>query len=139
MVFTWQGHLENSKVYLWRVDADGANLQRLTQGVADVGPYCSADGQRVYYSDLVNARIMRIGVAGGEAEIVKEARDAVGSVWHGSFAGWKAADVYDVERRDGLTKPFQDFQLIIQTYSIQKNYKLDFACCLRPTRLVRFK
>ena len=72
MVFTWQGHLENSKVDLWRVDADGANLQRLTQGVADVGPYCSADGQRVYYSDLVNARIMRIGVAGGEAEIVKE-------------------------------------------------------------------
>jgi serine/threonine protein kinase len=73
VVFTWQGHPESSKVDLWRVDADGANLQQLTHGVADVGPYCSADGQWVYYSDLANARIMRIGVAGGEAEIVKEA------------------------------------------------------------------
>jgi Tol biopolymer transport system component len=72
-VFVWQGHPENSKVVLWRIDADGANLKQLTHGVADVGPKCSADGRWVYYSDLVNARIMRTPVEGGDSEVVKEA------------------------------------------------------------------
>jgi Tol biopolymer transport system component len=73
VVFVWQGHPENSKVVLWRIDADGANLKQLTHGVADVGPKCSADGRWVYYSDLVNARIMRTPVEGGDSEVVKEA------------------------------------------------------------------
>jgi serine/threonine protein kinase/Tol biopolymer transport system component len=73
VVFVWQGHPESSKVVLWRIDADGANLKQLTHGVADVGPNCSDDGRWVYYSDLVNARIMRTPVEGGDSEIVKEA------------------------------------------------------------------
>jgi eukaryotic-like serine/threonine-protein kinase len=73
VVFVWQGHPESSKVVLWRIDADGANLKQLTHGVADVGPHCSADGRWVYYSDLVNARIMRTPVEGGDSEVVKEA------------------------------------------------------------------
>ena len=73
VVFVWQGHPESSKVVLWRIDADGANLKQLTYGVADVGPLCSADGRWIYYSDLVNARIMRTPVEGGDSEVVKEA------------------------------------------------------------------
>ena len=73
VVFVWQGHPESSKVVLWRIDADGANLKQLTHGIADVGPHCSADGRWIYYSDLVNARIMRIPVEGGDSEVVKEA------------------------------------------------------------------
>jgi serine/threonine protein kinase len=73
VVFVWQGHPESSKIALWRIDADGANLKQLTHGVADVGPHCSADGRWVYYSDLVNARIMRIPVEGTDSEVVKEA------------------------------------------------------------------
>jgi serine/threonine protein kinase len=73
VVFVWQGHPESGKVVLWRIDADGANLKQLTHGVADVGPLCSADGRWVYYSDLVNARIMRTPVEGGDSEVVKEA------------------------------------------------------------------
>jgi serine/threonine protein kinase len=73
VVFVWQGHPESSKVVLWRIDADGANLKQLTHGIADVGPHCSADGRWIYYSDLVNARIMRTPVEGGDSEVVKEA------------------------------------------------------------------
>jgi len=73
VVFVWQGHSVSSKTNLWRIDADGSNLKQLTQGVADVGPYCSADERWVYYSDLVNARIMRVPSEGGEAEALKAA------------------------------------------------------------------
>jgi serine/threonine protein kinase len=73
IVFVWQGHPESNKVVLWRIDADGSNLKQLTHGIADVGAHCSADGRWVYYSDLVNARIMRTRIEGGDSEIVKEA------------------------------------------------------------------
>ncbi len=76
IVFVWRGRSENKKTNLWRIDADGANPKQLTQGGADVGPYCSPDGSWVYYSDVLAARPMRVSVDGGDPEAVPGAAKA---------------------------------------------------------------
>jgi eukaryotic-like serine/threonine-protein kinase len=38
---------------LWRMDADGSNLKRLTEGEDDIQPACSVQGKWVYYFDTV--------------------------------------------------------------------------------------
>jgi Tol biopolymer transport system component len=74
-VFTGTGAPDSSKVNIWRMDADGANAKQLTFGPAEVGPNCSADGQWVYYSDLINRRFMRVPLGGGKAEIIPGTND----------------------------------------------------------------
>ncbi|MGA8674580.1 MAG: protein kinase [Candidatus Acidiferrales bacterium] len=75
IVFTGTGAPDSSKVNIWRMDADGANVEQLSFGPAEVGPNCSADGQWVYYSDLINRRFMRVPLGGGKAEIVPGTND----------------------------------------------------------------
>ena len=61
---------KKSSVNIWRADADGANLKQLSHGSADVGGNCSPDGRWVYFTDAKNARVMRVPMEGGEAEVV---------------------------------------------------------------------
>jgi Tol biopolymer transport system component len=70
IVFVWPGHAGSSKVNIWRVDADGADLRQLTHGTADIAPVCSPDGKWLYYDDFGNFRIMRVATDGGTPEIV---------------------------------------------------------------------
>ncbi len=70
IVFAGTGAPDSSKVNIWRMDADGANVKQLSFGAAEVGPNCSADSQWVYYSDLINRHFMQVPVEGGKAEII---------------------------------------------------------------------
>ncbi|MFY9804035.1 MAG: protein kinase [Candidatus Acidiferrales bacterium] len=70
IVFAGTGAPDSSKVNIWRMDADGANVKQLSFGAAEVGPNCSADGQWVYFSDLINQHFMRVPVDGGKAEMI---------------------------------------------------------------------
>ena len=70
VVFVRHGHPTGSAANLWRIDADGTNLKQLSFGAGDVGPTCSSDSPWVYYRNVVNQRIMRVPIAGGDSEIV---------------------------------------------------------------------
>jgi Tol biopolymer transport system component/DNA-binding winged helix-turn-helix (wHTH) protein len=55
--------------HIWRIDADGKNPLRLTNGEGDDAPDLSPDGQWVYYTSLFNDRptLWRVGIDGGPA------------------------------------------------------------------------
>jgi Tol biopolymer transport system component len=56
---------------LWRMDVDGSNLKRLTEGEDDVVPVCSPVGKWVYYFDAKSgSHWMRVPLEGGKSEIV---------------------------------------------------------------------
>lgn len=68
IVFRMTGHEGNSSARLWRMDADGSNLKRLTDGESDGRPVCSPAGKWVYYFDGKAGRLMRIPLDGGTPE-----------------------------------------------------------------------
>jgi serine/threonine protein kinase len=70
VVFVRHGHPDGSAANIWRIDADGTNLKQLSFGAGDVGPTCSLDSPWVYYRNVVNQRIMRVPIEGGDSEIV---------------------------------------------------------------------
>jgi eukaryotic-like serine/threonine-protein kinase len=54
-------------IAIWRADLDGSNLRRLTDGLVDMWPSCSPDGQTVYYTEVTadQTQIMKVGIDGG--------------------------------------------------------------------------
>jgi Tol biopolymer transport system component len=54
---------------IWRVNADGSNPKQLSSGRYDTSPACSPDGKWAYYLDGLRT-LMRVPVAGGQAEVV---------------------------------------------------------------------
>jgi Tol biopolymer transport system component len=70
IVFTWAGHSASNKAGLWRVNADGSNPKRLTDGIQDFAPTCSPDGRWVLYQDFQNLQLNRVNIDGGRPEIV---------------------------------------------------------------------
>jgi serine/threonine protein kinase len=67
IVFVRHAHFNSSKSTIWRVDADGTNPKQLSHGAGEVGPFCTADGRWVYFSDLVTRHVMRVSIDGGDA------------------------------------------------------------------------
>jgi eukaryotic-like serine/threonine-protein kinase len=55
---------------IWRVNVDGANLTRLSDGKRDTIPTCSADSKLAYFVDADGNRVKRVPVDGGTPEIV---------------------------------------------------------------------
>ena len=53
-------------ISIWRADLDGSNLKRLTNGLVDMWPSCSPDGQTVYYTEVTSdqTQIMKVGIDG---------------------------------------------------------------------------
>jgi serine/threonine protein kinase len=70
LVFSWYGRHGRSGGTLWRIDADGANPQQLTEGKDDDNPLCSPDGKWVYFLDHSAFRLMRVPLETGTAEPV---------------------------------------------------------------------
>ena len=70
IVVTMHGHDGLESVNLWRMDADGSNLKRLTEGEDDAFPVCSPAGKWVYYLDRKTSHWMRVPLEGGESEIL---------------------------------------------------------------------
>jgi serine/threonine protein kinase/Tol biopolymer transport system component len=59
-------------ISVWRADLDGSNLKRLTNGLVDMWPSCSPDGQSVYYTSVTSdqTQIMKVGIDGGTSTSV---------------------------------------------------------------------
>ena len=56
---------------LWRLDADGGNLTRLTTGKSESEPRCSPDGKWIYYVDRADGNhLKRISIDGGTSESI---------------------------------------------------------------------
>ncbi|HEY1471957.1 MAG TPA: protein kinase [Candidatus Acidoferrum sp.] len=68
IVFSMSGREGRASSNLWRMDADGSSLKRLTDGEEDGLPGCAPVGQWVYYLDNKNSRRMRVPLAGGKSE-----------------------------------------------------------------------
>jgi serine/threonine protein kinase len=56
---------------IWRVEADGSHPKQLTSGKQEAFPVCAPDGGSFYYYDSVTARIMKMPIDGGPAELLK--------------------------------------------------------------------
>jgi eukaryotic-like serine/threonine-protein kinase len=70
LVFEWDHPQGARDVNLWRMDADGSNLTRLTSGADGEDPVCPVDGKWVYYVDATQAQPMRVPAGGGASEPV---------------------------------------------------------------------
>ena len=68
IVFAMRGHETDGAMRLWRIDADGANLRRLTEGESDFLPLCSMSGKWVYYTAGDRQRWMRVPLENGVSE-----------------------------------------------------------------------
>jgi serine/threonine protein kinase len=71
IVVTIRGHENDNAQRLWRMDADGSNLKRLTNGETDFSPSCAPAGKWVYYNGGRESLWMRVPLAGGNAEQIK--------------------------------------------------------------------
>ena len=49
LVFSWAFHEGSNVTNIWRSNADGTNLAKLSEGKNDHSPVCSADGKWTYY------------------------------------------------------------------------------------------
>jgi serine/threonine protein kinase len=65
-----RGMLKTQGVSIWRSEADGTSLRRITQGKRDLFPMCSPDGKTVFYVDTAAQAYMKVPIDGGKAERV---------------------------------------------------------------------
>ena len=70
ILFSWSGHAGINKTNIWRVNADGSDPKKLTDGQNDIAPLCSPDGKWAYYQDFNGNQIMRVSIDGGKPEAV---------------------------------------------------------------------
>jgi serine/threonine protein kinase len=62
--------LKTLSVNIWRSEADGTGLHRLTEGKRDMFPMCSPDGKTVFYIDITVPAYMKVSIDGGQPERV---------------------------------------------------------------------
>jgi Tol biopolymer transport system component len=70
-VYRAPGRTAKAAFNLWRMTASGADPKQLTFGSADADPFCSPDGQWLYYIDETdNQALKRVSVDGGSPETI---------------------------------------------------------------------
>ena len=65
-----RGMMKTQGVSIWRSEADGTGLRRISEGKRDMFPVCSPDGQTVFYVDRAAQVYMKIPIDGGKPERV---------------------------------------------------------------------
>jgi Tol biopolymer transport system component len=63
-----RGMMKTQGVSIWRSEADGTGLRRITEGKRDLFPMCSPDGKTVFYVDTAAAVYMKVPIDGGNPE-----------------------------------------------------------------------
>ncbi|HEX8816344.1 MAG TPA: protein kinase [Terriglobales bacterium] len=71
VVFT-RGVVKSMAMNVWRSNADGTGLTRLTEGKRDLFPLCSPDAKYVYYADLAANAYMKVPMEGGKPERISK-------------------------------------------------------------------
>src|SRR5690348_3257886 len=84
IAFSWPYQGDAQSIDIWRANADGSNLVRLTSGKADTHPHCTADGKWVYYMDEAAQEPKRIPSTGGRPEPVPGLQGLSSPVWYGT-------------------------------------------------------
>jgi eukaryotic-like serine/threonine-protein kinase len=65
-----RGMMKTLAIGIWRSEADGTGLRRITEGKRDQFPMCSPDGKTVFYVDTAAAAFMKVPIDGGKPERV---------------------------------------------------------------------
>jgi serine/threonine protein kinase len=65
-----RGMMKTLGISIWRSEADGTGLRRITEGNRDMFPMCSPDGKTVFYIDTAAQVYMKVPIDGGKAERV---------------------------------------------------------------------
>ncbi len=68
LILSWYVPRGGSGRNIWRLRADGSDLQQITYGKDDVSPICSSDGKWIYFTDIAGFRLMRVPLSGGKNE-----------------------------------------------------------------------
>ena len=68
LILSWYVPRGGSGRKIWRLRADGSDLQQITHGKDDVSPICSSDGKWIYFTDIAGFRLMRVPLSGGKDE-----------------------------------------------------------------------
>ena len=63
-----QGAMKAFALNIWRSEADGTGLRKLTNGKNDQYPMCSPDGKTVFFLDLAINAYMKVPIDGGDAQ-----------------------------------------------------------------------
>jgi serine/threonine protein kinase len=67
VIFT-QAIMKARALNIWRSEADGTGLRRLTNGKNDQFPICSPDGKTVFFVNMATNAYMKVPIDGGEAQ-----------------------------------------------------------------------
>ncbi len=65
-----RGMMKTLGISIWRSEADGTGLRRITEGKRDLFPMCSPDGKTVFYIDSAAGAYMMVPIDGGKPERV---------------------------------------------------------------------
>jgi serine/threonine protein kinase len=85
-VFGWAFHGDSSLVNIWRANADGSNVVRLTNGRRDLHPVCSQDQKWVFYYDAPGNGLKRVPLdASGKPEALPRSSDFPGLIVWGNM------------------------------------------------------
>ncbi len=52
--------------HIWRMDNDGANLKQLTNGIAEINPTTTPDGQWILYQNINDLGLWKVSINGGD-------------------------------------------------------------------------
>ena len=86
LVVSWAFHDASNGLGVWRLNADGSNPVRLTNGSLDFSPVCTPDGKWVYYRDAYGGKIWRAAVEGaGKPEAIEASAQFRGYMLGGSI------------------------------------------------------
>ena len=67
-----RGMVNTLSINIWRSEADGTGLHRLTEGKRDMFPMCSPDAKAVLYMDMIAYAYMKVPIDGGRPERVTQ-------------------------------------------------------------------